>query len=111
MDEITYKDADRRKVCHMNHLRELKKLGYKTDGDEKSLELIISSAGFNLPGFVIEKVKAFDDENNAVDKERVQYGFRCNGRMWVYYNYADSLAGEIIVLNELKLFPNGKNGH
>jgi hypothetical protein len=110
MDEITYRDADRRKVCHAHHLRKLKKLGYKTDGDEKSLESIITSAGFKLPGFVVEKTKAFNDDGDVVDDERIQYGFMCEGRIWVYYNYADSLAGEIIVLNELKLFPNGENG-
>jgi hypothetical protein len=62
-----------------------------------------------LPGFVVEKIKAFNDDGDVIDEQRIQYGFMCQDRTWVYYNYADSLAGEIIVLNELKLFPNGEN--
>ena len=84
-------EEDRRRVCSPDYLRLLKKLGYKTDGDEDSLEAIIRGKGYNLPGYLQQ------------DNSDVYFGFVIDGHVFMHFNYADSLAEEIIELHNFNL--------
>jgi len=84
-------EEHRRRVCSADYLRKLKKLGYGTDGDEGSLEAIIRSKGYGLPG----STKESGDE--------IYFGFIINTHVFMHFNYADSLANEIIQLHNFNL--------
>ena len=79
-----------RKVCSDPQLKELRKAGFSTNGYENSLEDILVFKDFGLP------VLCEDG-----------YAFTINRKYTrIYLNYADALAGEILLLNNLGLISN-----
>lgn len=76
-----------RKCCTEDRLKRLKKAGFKTLGYENGLEDILKDKGFGLP------VKDGDSYTFTIDSKWVRS----------YFNRADALASEILLLRELKL--------
>jgi hypothetical protein len=76
-----------RQTCREELLKNLVDLGYRTDGSEGSMELILGEKGFGLP-------VAHGDH----------FGFIVNHTYTrLYLNYSDALAKEILFLHELEL--------
>ena len=96
------KEEYRRRICSSDRLRLLKKLGYRTGGDEDSLEKILNENNFKTPGYY-EETHAVINNDEIGKKTDVYYGYSINGCVFVCPNYADALAQEIIDLHENKM--------
>lgn len=76
-----------RKICTPKMTEKINALGFNTDGSIASLKEILTSRGFKLP--ILEGKSYFFT---------VQWHYYRS-----YLNYADALAGEILLLNQLFL--------
>ena len=80
-----------RKVCTDKLLKQLRALGFDTDGYVRSLEAILKSNGFGLP-------------KEHLEDNIHYYHFMINYKWIRYYlNYADALSHEILLLRKLEL--------
>jgi hypothetical protein len=76
-----------RRCCTDDRLKQLREAGFETLGYEKGLEDILTEKGFGLPV-----------------KDEEYYTFMVNHKyMRFYFNYADCLAEEILLLRKLNL--------
>jgi len=77
-----------RRICTDDRLKKLRKLGFNTNGYERSLEAILKDQDFGLP--------SGNDEDG--------FGFMVNYKyIRIYLTYADALAEEILFLYKLNI--------
>jgi hypothetical protein len=84
--KLEIKEYIPRRSCTDSWLKKLRAAGFKTDGYEDSLSDILTGKGFGLPVYC---------EDGFI--------FSVGKYTRIYLNYADSLAGEIFLLNKLGL--------
>jgi hypothetical protein len=102
------KNTDIRKNCTPELLKKLKDSGVKTTGHFLNMERLLTKRDFGLPVRTTEYIKSFDindDGEEIITSEPVDYYvFSVEHKyQYMFFNYSDALAEEILLLVELNL--------